>query len=205
MKSFFVKKYIFFLLFIFLFCCGWFYLQFTKKNTASGSNKIKTPCRLASLPEGKQYQTERIKKLEKLMSSSIDWIIKDTKGNVIDLYCFRGKKTVVINFWASWCPPCIKELPSLSRLAENNPDQLFVLAISEEPLLVIKKFIQQSFSDLSSNLKIAQVSKEDKLRYFPEDQLPATYVFDKEGILKIKELGARDWSEKRLVQYILNL
>jgi len=139
------------------------------------------------------------------MDTPIDWVFEDIHGHVIDLYCLREKKILVINFWATWCPPCIEELPSLSQLAENNKDQIFIVAVSFESMEAIRDFLKHSFSDLSSSLNIARVSLEDKLKLFPEDTLPATYIFDKKGLLKIKELRPRNWSDQTLVQQILRL
>ena len=172
------------------------------------SRKIKTPCRQAFLVETKQpfkSPLSRIDKLTKLADTPIDWLFKDIYGNIIDLYCLREKKPLVINFWATWCPPCVEELSSLSRLAENNKNQIFVVAISTEPLGIVKSFLSRSFSDLSPSLKVARVAEDDKLKYFPEDSLPVTYIFNKKGLLKAKELGARDWSAKQLVRSILLL
>ena len=175
----------------------------------SNLKRIKSPCREVSVKNKVKLKTDgssqRIQKLTKLMDTPIDWIFKDIHGHVIDLYCLREKKILVINFWATWCPPCIEELPSLSQLAENNKDQIFVVAISAEPLGAVTNFLNHSFSDLSPYLKIAQISPEDKLQHFPEDTLPATYIFNKKGFLKAKELGPRDWSDKNLVQQILKL
>ncbi len=139
------------------------------------------------------------------MDSPIEWVFKDIHEQIVDLYCFRGKKPLVINFWATWCPPCVEELPSLSELANRHSDQIFVSAISAEPQQNIIHFLKQSFPALSPHLKIAQVSKEIQLERFPDDQLPVTYIFDKQGFLKAKEVGARDWSDKELVRQLLHL
>ena len=180
-----------------------------KNNSHLRQEKMQSSCREISVKnhiESKKLSPSQIsQQLVKLMDTPIDWFFKDIHNDIIDLYCFRGKKIVIINFWATWCPPCIEELPSLSRLAENNKDEIFVVAVSSEPIEIIKNFLNQSFSDLSPYLKIAQVSIEDKSQYFPKDTLPATYIFDKKGLLKVKELGSRDWSEENLVQQILKL
>ena len=208
-----------FFLFLFLFAICFDFLfglfLFDKKRNSHPVNlsfdveKIKTPCREISIKDKaaskKLKASERIHQLTKLMDSPIDWVFKDIHGHVIDLYCLREKKIVVINFWATWCPPCIEELPSLSHLAEDHKDKISVLALSTEPLEVITSFLKQSFSDLSPHLKIARVSAEDKSQNFPEDSLPVTYIFNKKGLLKLKELGAKDWSNKNIVQQIINL
>ena len=220
MNYFFNKKNFFLLIFsLFLFFAFCFDLQFglfffDKKeknnsfNLSSDIKKIKSSCREVSTESQdskKLSSSQRIQKLTKLMDTPIDWLFKDIHGNVIDLYCLRGKKMLIVNFWATWCPPCIEELPSLSQLAENNKDKIFVVAISTESLEIITSFLNQSFSDLSPHLKVAQVTQKNKLQRFPKDSLPATYIFNKKGLLKVKELGVRDWSEKNLVQQIINL
>jgi len=180
----------------------------SKFNFTGSSYQIKTPCRMADL---KNIQSSfppldsRIKKLDRLMSKPLDWIFKDIYGNVQDLYCLRDQKNLIINFWASWCPPCIEELPSLSRLSEKYKNEIAVIVISTESLTVIQKFLKRSFSDLSSYLIFAQVSPEDKFRYFPEDQLPTTYIFNKKTLLKMKIVGARDWSEPQWLRQLLEI
>ena len=59
------------------------------------------------------------------MDKPIDMVFKDIHADVIDLYCLRNKKTLIINFWATWCPPCIEELPALSQLAEKHKKSNF--------------------------------------------------------------------------------
>lgn len=175
-----------------------------------GGGKTQTPCRELSATAlgdiNKESASEnRIQKLERLMNKPIDWVLRDINGNVIDLYCFRGKKIVILNLWASWCPPCIQELPSLSRLAEKHHKQIAVIAVSSESKDTVKNFLKQAFSDLSPHFKIAHADKEDKLKYFPEDQLPVTYIFNRKGLLKVKEQGARDWSKPHIIQQILQI
>ena len=179
-----------------------------QKVSQKANPKIKSPCRDAYLKEKnlnlKFKTSQNIQKLTFLMENPIDWIFKDTRGDLIDLYCFRGK-ILLINFWASWCPPCIQELPSLSDLAEKYEENIIVVALSTESPKRVKDFIEQSFPDLSARLKVAQVGKTQKAMYFPEDKLPVTYIFNKKGLLQWKELGVKDWSDPKLVQQLLQL
>ena len=171
----------------------------------SERQKITTPCRTVFPKSEKNLKNlMRIEKLNQLMNKPIDWFFEDIYGQMIDFYCLRDRKILIVNFWATWCPPCVKELSSLSRLAEKNKNKIFVVALSTEDKQSIVNFVTQSFSDLSPQLKWVYISKKNKAQYFPEDLLPVTYIFNKQGLLKAKELGARDWSDKRLVQQILN-
>ena len=67
------------------------------------------------------------------------------------------------------------------------------MAITTEPLEKARRFIKTSFPDLSSHLKIVSVTKEERSRFFPPDNLPVTYIFNQEGLLVEKVVGARDW------------
>lgn len=165
---------------------------------------LKTSCRLVVLDSAKETLS-RIQKLNSLMDQPIDWVFKDLKEEVFDLYCFRGQKIIVLNFWATWCAPCVKELSSLSELAEQHEDELFVVAVSTESKEQIENFLSQSFKGLSKELKIASVDEKEKLRYFPKDSLPSTYIFNRQGFLKIKEVGDKDWSHPQIVKNILKL
>lgn len=171
-------------------------------------SQIQSPCRELSLNKGSEKTataSESLQRLTKWMDQPIDLVFKDIKGSVIDLYCFRGKKRILLNFWASWCAPCIQELPSLSELAEKHKEEILVVAVSSESIERIQSFLNQSFSDLSPHLRVVQMDEKHKQKYFPKDQIPVTYLFNKEGLLRFKEVGVRDWAEESLVQQILQL
>ena len=165
---------------------------------------IQTSCRKLTKHPVLKPADSRVEKLNRLMDTAINWIVFDLQGGAVDFYCFRGKKIIVLNFWATWCAPCIKELPSLSKLAENHKDSIFVIAVSVEDKNKVQNFLNRSFKELSPELKIAVVNRDEKLKYFPQDNIPATYIFNKQGLLKIKELGDRDWSNTKIVQQILD-
>ncbi|MCY4321014.1 MAG: TlpA disulfide reductase family protein [Bdellovibrionaceae bacterium] len=176
-----------------------------KKAQILNQTNLLSPCRTVSQNSVVKPKLNRAQKLNRLMDVSIDWSFKNLSGELIDLYCLRDQKRIVINFWATWCPPCIKELSSLSQLAKENKDKIFVVAISTEDKIKVQNFLKQSFSDLDSLFKIAVVSEEEKLAYFPEDNLPVTYIFNTKGFLEFKVVGDKNWSDKNIVQSILKL
>lgn len=170
-----------------------------QKNTLALQKNIqsfKSPCREMTnkdIFQKNKSKLTRVNKLNRLMEQPIDWMFKDIKGEVIDLYCYRNKKKVLINLWATWCPPCIEELPSLSQLSGQSSQYLATIAITTEPLGIVKKFISESFSDLNPQLKIVKMTPEQLSRYFPKDSLPTSYIFNQQGQLEDKIIGARDW------------
>ena len=165
---------------------------------------LKTACREIQPDSSFKAPAHRVEKLNRLMDQAIDWVLTDLNGEQIDLYCLRNKKIIVLNFWATWCIPCIRELPSLSKLAENYNKEIFVLAVSTENEATVKRFLKRSFKGLSPKLKATVVKEEEKLKRFPKDKIPTTYIFNKKGLLKIKQLGEKNWSDKNIVQQILN-
>ncbi|MCZ0932532.1 MAG: TlpA disulfide reductase family protein [Oligoflexia bacterium] len=204
------KNLFFFILFLFVFSSFLFifkkdFLNIFNTSKSSFAENIKSSCRTVPQKSALKSNWNRMQKLNRLMDTAIDWVFTDLNGEVIDLYCLRGKKKVVLNFWATWCPPCIKELVSLAQLAKDNKEEVFVVAISSEDKNTVQGFLTRSFSDLDPALAVAVVSDLERLKYFPKDSLPATYIFNTKGFLKMKELGDRDWSDRTIVQSILSL
>jgi thiol-disulfide isomerase/thioredoxin len=115
----------------------------------------------------------------------------DLQGKVWDLAQLRGR-VVVLNFWATWCPPCRAEMPSLQQLAEiYGPEQLLVLAVNvgEGPRR-ISQYLQSS----GLNLTVLLDPKTEIARYWGASALPTTYVLDTEGRPRYRVRGEMDWS-----------
>ena len=133
----------------------------------------------------------RLNKIVSLTEQPINWTVRDIEGKTLVIKGTDQK--LVVNLWATWCPPCIEELPSLSDLAEKLGPKGLVVALSTEPLEKVKRFIETSFPDLSPHLKIVSVAAEEQSRFFPLDNLPVTYLFNQKGLLIKKVIGAKDW------------
>ena len=106
-------------------------------------------------------------------------LIREEKGADITLSRFKGK-VVLLNLWASWCPPCVKELPALDRLQQRlGGNDFVVVAVSLDEDLVLAR---QMFVDLSiESMKLFSQSSEQLAKTFPVDLLPATIMIDRDG------------------------
>ena len=133
----------------------------------------------------------RLNKTANLSQTPIDWTVRDINGNSVEIK--KGKTPLVINLWATWCAPCIEELPSLSALADREGREGLVVAVTTESLEKVRRFVKSAFPDLSLHLKIVSVSRREQNQFFPADNLPVTYLFDRNGLLVRKVTGARDW------------
>jgi thiol-disulfide isomerase/thioredoxin len=127
--------------------------------------------------------------------------LSDLNGQSIDLSQYKGK-VVFINFWATWCKPCLAEMPSLQKMSEKLKDKNIVFFFaSDEPGDEIAAFKNEKNYDF--NFTQAKNSAELNIM-----GLPTTFIFDKNGMLAFSEMGARDWNSDEsisLITKIINL
>ncbi|MCB1934598.1 MAG: TlpA family protein disulfide reductase [Nitrosomonas sp.] len=110
---------------------------------------------------------------------------KDTEGKIHTLADYQGR-WVVVNFWATWCPPCLEEIPDLISLYENRDDVMVIGVAMEfsDPALVMN-FVDRmsiSYPTVLGNRRIA--SQLDDI-----SMLPSTYFFDPDGKPTARKLG----------------
>ena len=128
-------------------------------------------------------------------------IFEDFSGNKINLKDYQGK-LVIINFWATWCTPCKKEMPSLDALyQDSNFKNLEVLAVNmEEPnKLKTKKF----FSEL--NIKKIKIFFDNDLNFVKKFKLrgvPTTVLINKKGEEFARIIGEVDFEDKKFVKWL---
>ena len=122
-------------------------------------------------------------------------VLQDLDGRPHRLADYRGK-VVLINFWATWCAPCLAEMPSISKLRASLAGQPFaVLAVNlAEPESRIRRFMEQVPLDFPVLLdRDTAAAKAWKARI-----LPASFVVDPDGRIRYSVLGEIDWTEARV-------
>lgn len=135
-------------------------------------------------------------------ASSVDFSFKDQAGVMHHTKELRGK-VVFINFWASWCPPCIAEFPSIEQLYtefKDHPDVFFLTINQDDDAPAGKAFLEKSgFS----------VPFYQGAGSFPEEiysgALPTTVVLDKNGAIRYHKAGFANYSSDRFIQQIHQL
>jgi thiol-disulfide isomerase/thioredoxin len=128
-----------------------------------------------------------------------DFTVSDGASSV-HLASYRGK-VVLLNFWASWCGPCIAELPSLLQLHHDDPS-LVVLAVSiDEDPAAYTNFIRNRHIDLIT----VRDPSQSAASLFHTDMWPETYLIDSHGIIRRKFVGATDWSDPEIRAYLKTL
>ena len=150
----------------------------------------------------KEQIPEHIKNIEKMKKGQISFSFYDTKDSSYNLNQLVGK-VVLVNVWATWCLPCVDELPSLIRLAKKFPNQLIIIAVTEDSKQQIVNFFNRFETKLPTNF-IVSMSDEIKKVFSPKG-LPESHLFDKEGQLVSKIIGPRHWDQLEWVSKIQNL
>jgi peroxiredoxin len=132
-----------------------------------------------------------------------DFSLPDADGNLRRLSSFRGR-VVLLNFWATWCPPCRSEMPSLEALYQAYKHQGFeVLAVASDAqgVDVVQPFVAQHRLTFPTLLDTTT----HVTRVYGVTTLPTTYVLDREGRLVSVEIGRRDWTEAEARALIASL
>ncbi|WP_456439690.1 TlpA family protein disulfide reductase [Psychroserpens sp.] len=138
---------------------------------------------------------------ERQSLTNYDWRLRDAFGNNFDFHTAEGK-VIVINFWATWCPPCIAEMPSIELLYQkykNNEDVVF-LFVSNEDVSVIKKFISKKDYSFNVYQSLTEYPKE-----FNVSSIPRTFIISKKGEIVIDKSGPADWNNERVSNTIDDL
>ena len=135
---------------------------------------------------------------EREVLSNYNWKLRDFSDTHFDFNTAKGK-VVVINFWATWCPPCIAEMPSLDLLYQNykNNDDVVFLFVSNEKISVIKKFMSEKEFSFNVYQSLTEYPNE-----FDVTSIPRTFVIDKKGKIVIDKSGAADWNSERVTSTI---
>jgi cytochrome c biogenesis protein CcmG, thiol:disulfide interchange protein DsbE len=138
-----------------------------------------------------------------------DFTIQDSEHSVT-LSQYRGK-IVVLNFWATWCPPCIEEMPSLVQMQKKMQDKgVTVLAVSvDDDANDYHKFLKDHSIDLLTVRESGQ--RTDKGVIAPVSsrygtiKVPETYIIDRGGVIRRKFIGPVDWNQTEIVEYLSRL
>jgi thiol-disulfide isomerase/thioredoxin len=126
-----------------------------------------------------------------------DFLVTDSERTV-RLSQFRGKP-VVLNFWATWCPPCVQEMPSLVAMQKQLGDSVVVLAVStDQDADAYRKFTQKN----TQGLLTVRDGKNSANALYGTFAFPETYVIDREGIIRRKFIGAVNWTSPDIIYYL---
>lgn len=127
---------------------------------------------------------------------------KDAKGKVVNLNELKGK-VVFINFWATWCPPCLAEMPSINKLHQqfkSDADVVFLMIDADGDFPKAQTYMDKR----SYQMPVYTFASELPRELF-KGSLPTTIVFDKRGRISFNEVGAANYSNPKFIAFIKQL
>jgi cytochrome c biogenesis protein CcmG, thiol:disulfide interchange protein DsbE len=131
-------------------------------------------------------------------SSAPDFTVQDSDRS-LTLSQFRGQ-VVVLNFWATWCPPCVEEMPSLVEMQRRMKAKgVTVLAVSTD---VDQNAYRQFIKDHNVNLLTVRDPNQKSSALYGTFKFPETYVIDRSGVMRRKFIGAVDWTAPEIVDFL---
>ncbi|MBI3895110.1 MAG: TlpA family protein disulfide reductase [Acidobacteria bacterium] len=128
-----------------------------------------------------------------------NFTLRKDDGQVLALADYRGK-IVVLNFWATWCAPCIEEMPSLNRFTEKYGGQgveVIGVSLDEDPEAYREFLAKNQISFLTLRDPSRQTSQ-----LYGTYKLPESYIISREGRLLNKIIGAADWTSAEMISYM---
>lgn len=130
--------------------------------------------------------------------------LQDMDEEKVKLSDYRGK-VVLLNFWATWCPPCIREMPSMERLHQQvDAEDFKVIAVNQmEDADQVFAFTGQL--EIDPTFAILFDSTSEVSREYAVRGLPTTYLIDKEGNIRYRAVGGREFDHAEVIKTIKQL
>lgn len=131
--------------------------------------------------------------------ANYNWKLIDKNNTILNFEDTKGK-VVLINFWATWCPPCIAEMPSMQALYDDYNDKVVFLFVTNDRYSEIDPFLRKN----NFNFEVFRPAS-NYPEFFNITTIPRTFLIDTEGYIIIDESGAVNWNSNKIRSTIDNL
>jgi thiol-disulfide isomerase/thioredoxin len=132
------------------------------------------------------------------MDAEYNWSVKDLNGKNVNVADWKNK-VLVLNMWATWCGPCVAEMPSLENLYEKTKNDGIVFAlVSDEDQETVNQFIQKR----GFSLPIYTYNSENLPQIYKADAIPRTLIVAANGKIVFDHLGAAKWDSETTVNFL---
>lgn len=138
-----------------------------------------------------------------LEHQALPFTLKDLNGNEVSLSDYKGK-AILINFWATWCGPCIQEMPAIEKLYNIFKDKGFVVlavSIDQGGIDIVKSFVEKHHLTFPVLLD----SSHKVWKEYNVTGIPASYLISPKGVVKGFAIGSREWDSDTAMELIRNL
>ncbi len=126
-----------------------------------------------------------------------NWVLVSQDNDSLAFHDLAGE-VIFINRWATWCPPCLAEMPTIADLIEMASDEATFLLITDEGI--------SDFRAYENNRELPIYRSVGRLpRVLQSGTIPATFIIDKTGVVRHKHIGMADWSSGPVLQFLYKL
>lgn len=133
-----------------------------------------------------------IDKEDQISLKDYNWQLQGLDGEQINMTSFEGQ-IIVVNLWATWCPPCIAEMPSFQKLYNDYGDDVVFLFVANDEPERVDKFLAKHGYELPIFFQLSAAPEE-----MDSNSLPTTYVINGEGTIVASKVGAADWNSHKI-------
>ena len=149
------------------------------------------------LIKGVSYITSRVENLEidkedRMTLQDWDWKLMKDSGEEVSLADYKGQ-VIIINNWATWCPPCVAEMPSLQKLYDTYKDKAVFLFVAHDKPEKVKLFLEKRKMHIPVYYPL-----ENPPSQLSANSIPTTFIINKQGEIVVKKTGAADWNSGQI-------
>ena len=116
--------------------------------------------------------------------------LKNLAGEEVSLKDYRGKK-VMLNFWATWCPPCKEEMPAMEKFYQQNSNDIEILAVNLDPQNNVEAFVKEK--ELTFPILLDQEGSTQQT--YSIISIPTTFIIDEQGLILKKHIGSMTYDQ----------
>lgn len=134
--------------------------------------------------------------------SAPDFVVPGFPSGEIRLHDLRGR-VVLVNFWATWCPPCVEESPSLQKFGvqmRGHGVEVIGVSVDQDPA-ALQKFIDR----FHLTFTIGRDPSQELAHRYGTFKYPETYIVDRDGRVAEKIIGGLDWQDPRILGFVRSL
>jgi thiol-disulfide isomerase/thioredoxin len=132
-----------------------------------------------------------------MLEGTLDWTVQTLDGKTVTLGNKMKDQVVFLNFWATWCPPCVAETPSIEKLYRKIGDRVAFACISNESFDTLLEFRKKSGYTFPMYRRSQGPPSE-----FNTGGIPATFILSKNRKILLKHVGGADWAHESVVAFL---
>lgn len=131
--------------------------------------------------------------------SAYDWALVGLDGDTLNTSELKGR-VLFVNFWATWCPPCVAEFPAIQRLYDLLGQKVAFVLVSDEPTSTVARFLEKHNYRVPVYRPIGPTPAD-----FNATALPTTFVITKDGRMAIRKVGSARWDASRVQKMLVKM